>query len=236
MTNTVPATGSGAERIAMLIYPGFTALDLFGPHHMLAGLRPARLDLVASTCAPLKTDTGVTIVPAVGFDEVEEGLDILLVPGGTEGTLAAMQDAPTRAFIARHTASAKLVASVCTGSLILAAAGVLRGRRATSHWLTLDILPLFGATPVAERVVEDGKFITGAGVSAGLDLGLTIVQRLRGTAYAQAVQLVAEYDPQPPLAAGTPGTAPAGVVDFARGRFADFNTRLMEAAQRLAGA
>ncbi|MCX7380426.1 MAG: DJ-1/PfpI family protein [Alphaproteobacteria bacterium] len=234
MSEVAPPAAPG-ERIALLIYPGFTALDLFGPHHMLAGLRPARLDLVARTRDPVTTDTGAKIIPAAAFDEIDEGLDILLVPGGTEGTLAAMQDPMTRAFIARQAASAHVVSSVCTGSLILAAAGVLRGRRATSHWLTLDILRMFGAEPVAERVVEDDKFITGAGVSAGLDLGLTLVQRLRGTEYAQGVQLVAEYDPRPPLAAGSPVSAPAPVVTRAREHFAAFNARLAAAASNISG-
>jgi len=229
-----PTPTAGREHIGLLIYPGFTALDLFGPHHMLTGLRPARLDLMARTRDPVTTDSGVTILPTTTFDDVAAGLDILIVPGGTEGTLAAMCDEATRAFVARQASHAGIVASVCTGSLILAAAGLLRGRRATSHWLTLDALRLFGANPVAARVVEDGRFITGAGVSAGLDLGLVLVQRLRGTAYAQMVQLVAEYDPRPPLEAGNPESAPPAVVAEARIHFAAFSARLEQAARTLA--
>ena len=225
-----PAARSG--RIALLIYPSFTALDLFGPHHMLSGAMPERLDLVAKTRDPVVTDTGATITPSATFDEIEAGLDVLLVPGGTEGTLAAMQDRPTLDFLAAQGARARYVTSVCTGSLILGAAGLLHGRRATSHWLTLEVLPMFGAIPVAERVVEDGNVITGAGVSAGLDLGLTIVERLRGTAHAQRVQLVAEYDPHPPLASGSPTQAPADITATARAYFVPFMARLREAASK----
>jgi len=232
MTDTAPPA-AGSERMALLIYPGFTALDLFGPHHMLAGVRPARLDLVAKTRAPVVSDTGVTITPGAGFADIEPGLDVLLVPGGTEGTLAAMQDAETRAFLAAQGARARYVTSVCTGSLILGAAGLLQGRRATSHWLTLNVLSAFGAVPVAGRVVEDGNVITGAGVSAGLDLGLTLVNRLRDRAYAERVQLVAEYDPRPPLAAGNPELAPADVTASARAAFAPFLARVEASARAL---
>ena len=233
MTDTSPPAGGVAERIAILVYPGFTALDLFGPHHMLAGLRPARLDLVGRTRAPVQTDTGVTITPSAGFDDIAPGLDILLVPGGTEGTLAAMEDADTRAFLAAQGAAARYITSVCTGSLILGAAGLLRGRRATSHWVTLEVLRHFGAIPVAERVVEDGNVMTGAGVSAGLDLGLTLVARLRDQHYAERVQLVAEYDPHPPLHAGSPALAPPGTTAATRALFAPFVARLEAVAAGL---
>ena len=175
----------------------------------------------------------MTITPSAGFGDIEPGLDVLLVPGGTEGTLAAMQDADTRAFLAAQGARARYVTSVCTGSLILGAAGLIKGRRATSHWLTLDVLRAFGAIPIAERVVEDGNVITGAGVSAGLDLGLKLVIQLRDRAYAERVQLVAEYDPHPPLAAGSPSLAPTDVTASARASFAPFLARVEAAARAL---
>lgn len=220
MTGFTPHT----MRIALLIYPGFTALDLFGPHHMLAGLMPARLDLVAATRDPVTTDSRATVVPSAAFEDIEPGLDILLVPGGTTGTLAAMRDPATRDFLARQGEAARVVASVCTGALPLGAAGLLRGRRATTHWLALDLLARFGATPVAERVVEDGNLVTGAGVSAGLDLGLALLRRFAGDEHAGLVQLAAEYDPAPPLACGSPTQAPAALVASARRHFAGFVT------------
>jgi putative intracellular protease/amidase len=207
-----PTTHPGCERIALLIYPGFTALDLFGPHHMLAGLRPNRLDLVAKTKDSLATDTMVHITPTASFADIEPGLDVLLVPGGTAGTLAAMQDEATRTFIATQGAAARFVTSVCTGSLILGAAGLLRFHRATSHWAAREVLSAFGAEPIDARVVIDRNRITAAGVNAGLDLGLTLAGLLRNTATAQRIQLFAEYDPQPPYHAGTLAKAPPDIA------------------------
>ncbi|SJZ69686.1 DJ-1/PfpI family protein [Enhydrobacter aerosaccus] len=226
-----PAPARGKERIALLIYPGFTALDLFGPHNMLCGLMPEKIDLVAKTSDPVITDTGVTIVPSATFGDIAPGLDVLFVPGGTKGTLAALQDEATREFVARQGASARYVTSVCTGSLILGAAGLLRGYRATSHWVARDILSEFGAQPVDSRVVIDRNRVTGAGVSAGLDFGLTLVGLLRDAGYAQRVQLVAEYDPHPPFDAGTPAKAPADVTADMRTMFAPFAAEALKAAR-----
>ncbi|MBS0519881.1 MAG: DJ-1/PfpI family protein [Proteobacteria bacterium] len=228
-----PPPARGKERIALLVYPGFTALDLFGPHNMLSGLLPEKLDLVARTPEPVTTDTGVKILPSATFADIAPGLDVLFVPGGTKGTLAAMQDDATRAFVARHGETARYVTSVCTGSLILGAAGLLRGYRATSHWVTREILPEFGAEPVEARVVVDRNRVTGAGVSAGLDLGLTLVGLLRDPGYAQRVQLVAEYDPHPPFDAGTPAKAPADVTADMRAMFAPFAAEARKVAQAL---
>jgi transcriptional regulator GlxA family with amidase domain len=197
----------GTERIALVIYPGFTALDLFGPHNMLAGLRPARMDLVAATREPVVTDTGVSVLPSATFADIAPGLDILFVPGGSLGTLAAMKNAALLAFIAQQGAASRFVTSVCTGSLVLGAAGLLRGYRATTHWAAMEALPPFGATAMADRVVIDRNRITGAGVSAGLDLGLQLVATMRDRPYAERVQLAAEYDPQPPFDAGSPAKA-----------------------------
>jgi putative intracellular protease/amidase len=150
-------------------------------------------------------------IPDATLGQTASDLDILFVPGGGQGTLKAMQDARLVAWIADRARRAKLLASVCTGSMILGQAGLLRGKRATTHWATHSLLKDFGATPVDERVVWDGNLVTGAGVSAGLDLGLAVVGRLRDKAYAQGVQLLAEYAPQPPFDAGTPKTAPPEV-------------------------
>jgi putative intracellular protease/amidase len=205
-----PPEWLGKEQIAMLLYPEFTALDLVGPQYMLASLWGAKVHLVAATKDPVRSDTGLTFVPSMTLDEAPADLDILFVPGGGDGTLRAMQDTRLIAWVADRARRAKLVASVCTGSMILGQAGLLRGKRAT-HWATHALLKDFGAIPVDERVVWDGKLVTGAGVSAGLDLGLGIVARLRDKPYAQGVQLLAEYAPLPPLNAGTPKTAPPEV-------------------------
>lgn len=206
-----PPEWMGKERIAMLLYPEFTALDLVGPQYMFASLWGAKVQLVAASREPVRSDTGLVFVPDATLEEAPADLDILFVPGGGQGTLKAMQDARLVAWVADRARRARLVASVCTGSMILGQAGLLRGKRATSHWVTHPLLKDFGAVPVDERVVWDGKLVTGAGVSAGLDLGLAVVARLRDKPYAQGVQLLAEYAPQPPFNAGTPKTAPPEV-------------------------
>jgi len=209
--STMPPQWQGKEQIAMLLYPGFTALDLVGPHHMFTSLWGATVHLVAATKEPVRGQNGITFMPSMTLDETPADLDILFVPGGDVGTLKVMQDPKLIAWVADRARRAKLVASVCTGSMILGQAGLLRGKRATSHWATHALLKDFGAIPVDRRVVWDGKLVTGAGVSAGLDLGLAVVAKLRDKTYAQGVQLMAEYAPQPPLHAGTPKTAPPAV-------------------------
>lgn len=199
-----PANWMGTEQIAMLLYPQFTALDLVGPQYMLANLMGAKVHLVAKSREPVTSDTGISIVPSATFADCPADLSILFVPGGTQGTLDAMQDEETQAFLADRGSRAKYVTSVCTGSLVLGAAGLLTGYRATSHWVTRSLLARFGATPVNARVVRDRNRITGAGVTAGLDFGLSLVRDLRDRDYAESVQLLAEYDPQPPFNAGSP--------------------------------
>jgi cyclohexyl-isocyanide hydratase len=206
-----PPSWTGKEQIAMLLYPGFTALDLVGPHYMLASLMGAKVHLVAKTLKPVHSDNGITVVPTMTLAQAPKDLDILFAPGGSQGTLNAMKDPALVKWIADRGSRAKLVASVCTGSMLLGQAGLLRGKRATSHWATRALLSEFGATAVDERVVWDGKLVTGAGVSAGLDLGLSIVAKLRDDTYGQSVQLLAEYAPKPPFNAGTPALAPKEV-------------------------
>jgi cyclohexyl-isocyanide hydratase len=206
-----PPSWTGKEQIAMLLYPGFTALDFVGPHYMFASLMGAKVHLVSATRAPVMSDTGLAIVPTATLANCPRELDVLFVPGGGQGTLNAMRNKSLVRWLADRGARAKPVASVCTGSLVLGQAGLVRGKKATSHWVTLDLLREFGATPVNERVVWDGALVTGAGVSAGIDLGLSIVGKLRDTEYAQGVQLLAEYAPKPPYDAGTPDRAPAPV-------------------------
>lgn len=205
---SAPAHWTGHEQVAMLLYPGFTALDFVGPQYMLASLMGAKVHHVAATLAPVTSDTGLSLVPTLTLADCPRELDILFIPGGGQGTLAAMKDAALLDFVADRGSRARWVSSVCTGSLILGAAGLLRGYRATSHWIARDLLAEVGATPVDARVVQDRNRITGAGVSAGLDLGLRMVGLLRDPFYAQTLQLLAEYAPEPPWNAGTPHTAP----------------------------
>jgi cyclohexyl-isocyanide hydratase len=194
----------GKEQIAIVLYPQFTALDAIGPHHVFINMVGATVRLVAKTMAPVPTDTGFSITPNATFDQIRDAQSLVLVPGGTTGTLDAMKDRATMGFLRAQSKTAELMGSVCTGSLLLAAAGLLKGYKATSHWLTRDALRAGGAEPVAERYVEDRDRVTGAGVTAGIDFGLHLVRKWRGTTYAKGVQMFMEYDPQPPFDSGSP--------------------------------
>ncbi len=195
------------QQIAMLLYPGMYALDLVGPHAFLSGLMNVEVHLVAKTMDPVLAAGNLHLVPTTTLKNCPGTLDVLFVPGGQPGTNAAMQDDEILSFLADRGSRARYVTSVCTGSLILGAAGLLKGYKATSHWSTRDLLPLLGATPVEKRVVEDRNRITGGGVTSGIDFGLVLAARMRNPEYAQMLQLINEYDPQPPFHAGTPAEA-----------------------------
>lgn len=212
----------GNEQVAMLLYPNFTALDFVGPHFFFAGMMGAKVHLVTNqdTLAPVVSDQGLGIAPTVRMRDCPEQLTVLFTPGGSQGTVDAMKDAATREFMTQQARHAQYVTSVCTGSLLLGACGLLRGKRATSHWTVRDLLKEFGAVPVNERVVMDGNVITGAGVSAGLDFAIALVEKLRGRACAQMLMLVAEYDPQPPIKGGTEERTDAAIVEPMRAMFA----------------
>lgn len=190
------------KTFAFVLYPGITPLDLVGPLQVcsvLSQIDPSyEVAVVGRELAPLGTDTPLTLTPSHTFDEVTEPF-ALIVPGGTEPTLTALADEPLLSWIRQAARTAEVVSSVCTGSLLLGAAGLLEGRRATTHWGFRYLLPRFGATPVAERWVESGPVLTAAGVSAGIDMALHLVARLAGEQTARRVQLLIEYDPQPPL-------------------------------------
>lgn len=196
--------------IAFLLFPNVTQLDLTGPLQVLSRLGDAKVDLVWKTRAPVPTDAGFSIVPTATLAEVPRA-DILCVPGGF-GVNGVIADDEVMDWVAAVGAEATWVTSVCTGSLILGAAGLLRGYDAGCHWSQRAMLPLFGATPVAERVVVNRNRITGGGVTAGIDFALTLTALLRGEAHAQAVQLSLEYDPHPPFASGTPEQADPAVL------------------------
>jgi putative intracellular protease/amidase len=211
MPDTPNVHWTGDEQIAMLMYPGMTVMDLIGPHSMLGGLMGAKILFVAKSLDPVTSDTGVTITPTATFATCPRDLTVLFTPGGTYGTLAAALDPETLAFMADRGARAKYVTSVCSGSLILGAAGLLKGYKATSHWSVRHVLSGFGAIPTDARVVRDRNRVTGAGVTAGLDFGLTMVAELRDRTYAECCQLISEYDPDPPFHAGSLKTAPEEV-------------------------
>ncbi|MGW4907053.1 DJ-1/PfpI family protein [Streptomyces sp. NPDC004270] len=204
-------------QIAIVLYDRFTALDAVGPYETLGRLPDSEVVFVAERAGPVRTDNGnLALVAEKTCAEVPHP-DVLVVPGGP-GQTPQMANRALLDWIRAADATSTWTTSVCTGSLLLAAAGLLDGRRATSHWLALDELRTFGAEPTGERVVTDGKYVTAAGVSAGIDMGLALLGRIAGDAVAQAVQLGIEYDPQPPYDAGSPQKAPAEVVEQLRSR------------------
>ncbi len=222
----------GDEEIAMLMYPGMTVMDLIGPQSMFGSMMGAKVRLVAKTLDPVTSDAGVTIIPHATFETCPRDLTVLFAPGGTAGTLAAAQDTATLAFMADRGARAKYVTSVCSGSLILGAAGLLKGYRATSHWSCRDALAGFGAIPTDARVVHDRNRVTGAGVTSGLDFGLAMVAELRDRTYAECCQLVSEYDPHPPFNAGSLATAPPEVKKPMVELLAEFTKKAEALARR----
>ncbi|MFS4095531.1 DJ-1/PfpI family protein [Streptomyces sp. AF1A] len=204
-------------QIAVVLYDRFTALDAVGPYESLSRLPGAETVFVAERPGPVRTDTGALgMVADRPLTEVTRP-DVVVVPGGP-GQSALMEHRPLLDWLRAVDATSVWTTSVCTGSLLLAAAGLLDGRRATSHWLARDQLRRLGAEPVEERVVFDGKYVTAAGVCAGIDMGLALSGRIAGDEHAQAVQLALEYDPRPPYDAGSPHKAPAHIVDMLRAR------------------
>jgi cyclohexyl-isocyanide hydratase len=196
-----------AGHIGLLVFPGMTILDLIGPQQFFAVAPGRTTHLLWKTKEPVVSDSGVPLLPTATFAEAPEDLEVLFVPGGFQGTAALLADPEVLDFVASRGARAKYVTSVCTGALILGAAGLLQGYQATTHWAYHDLLPLVGAEPVKARVVEDGNRITGGGVTSGIDFGLTLLARLAGDDYAQGWQLGTEYDPDPPFQSGTPEQA-----------------------------
>jgi transcriptional regulator GlxA family with amidase domain len=200
---------------AILLYDGFTALDAIGPYEVLGRLPGARVTFVAAETGPVRTDNRMLAIEADARLADVPAPDIVLVPGGP-GEVAARAGGPALDWLRAANETSTWTTSVCTGSLILAAAGLLDGRRATGHWLAMDKLDELGADAVAERFVFDGKIVTAAGVSAGIDMALALAARIAGDDVAQAIQLGIEYDPHPPFGAGSPDTAPPDIVALLR--------------------
>ena len=205
-----------ARRIGMLIFPRLTQLDMTGPYEVLARLPDSKVELVARTLDPVTTDRGMQIVPTVTYESCPP-LDVVMVPGGP-GQQDLMEDEAALAFLRKQAVTAKYVTSVCTGSLVLGAAGLLKGKRATCHWAALEHLKPLGAIPVSEKVVIDGNIVTGAGVTSGIDFALTLAAILEGEEVAREIQLGIEYDPAPPFDSGSPKTAARELVDRLRAR------------------
>ncbi len=225
------ADNSEPLRIAMVLFPNLTVLDLVGPYETL-NVPQAKIDLLWHRIEPVPAQGGLCLMPTATFADYGEA-DVLFVPGGA-GQLPAMDDEPLIEFVRSRAAGAKYVTSVCTGSLVLAAAGLLKGKRATCHWASADQLAFMGAIPISERVVEDGNIITGGGVTSGIDFGLVLAARLWGEEAAKAIQLRLEYDPAPPFHSGTPASADPAVLAQVRARMAPLTERRIAAARRIA--
>ena len=201
-------------RIGLLLFPDLTQLDLTGPYEVFTKFPNADVHLPWKTLDPVTAGGGMQLLPTTTFAECPQ-LDLVCVPGGA-GMNALLNDEETLDFVRRQASGARYVTSVCTGSLVLGAAGLLKGRRATTHWMSLPMLAAFGCEPVAERVVVDGNVITGGGVTAGIDFALTVAGEWFGADTARRIQLGIEYDPQPPYGAGAPERADASLVAAVR--------------------
>jgi cyclohexyl-isocyanide hydratase len=218
-------------RSGMLVFPNLTQLDLTGPYEVLARLPEAETLLLWKTLDPVRSEHGMTILPMATFKSCPP-LDLVFVPGGA-GINPLLEDAEVLAFLRRAAAEARYVVGVCTGSLVLGAAGLLRGKRAATHWMSRDLLRSFGAAPIAERVVVDGNLFTGGGVTAGIDVALTVAAEIAGRAAAEAIQLGIEYDPAPPFASGSPEQADPAVLNAVLARA---EPRQRDRAERVARA
>jgi cyclohexyl-isocyanide hydratase len=204
--------------IGLLVFPSVQQLDLTCPYDVFAMIPGAKVYLIWKDRSPVTSATGLVLTPTMTFAECP-ALDVLCVPGGG-GINALLRDTEVLDFLRAQAARARYVSSVCTGSLVLGAAGLLKGRRATTHWNSHDLLARFGAIPTHGRVVRDGNLFTAGGVTAGIDFGLTMVAELMDEAQAQVIQLGHEYAPEPPFNAGTPETAPPAVLAAAKERVA----------------
>ncbi len=221
--------------IGLLLFPNLTQLDLTGPYEVFTKFPDAQVHLLWKNKEPVAAGGGMRLLPNATFAECPR-LDLICIPGGA-GMNPLLNDAETLDFVRKQAAGARYVTSVCTGALVLGAAGLLRGKRATTHWMSLSMLAAFGCEPVAERVVVDGNVITGGGVTAGIDFALTVAGEVLGAEAARRIQLGMEYDPRPPFDAGSPARADAGLVaavrEGAAARQTEREAAVREAAERL---
>ena len=219
-------------RSGMLIFPNLTQLDLTGPYEILARMSGAEALLIWKTLDPVRSEFGMTITPMATFENCGP-LDLVMVPGGV-GMNPLLEDEEVLGFLRRQAATARYIVGICTGSLVLGAAGLLRGRRASTHWMSHDLLAPFGAVPVKERVVQDSNIFTGGGVTAGIDVALRVAAEIAGREAAEAIQLAVEYDPSPPFDAGSPERAPKPVLEGVLSRAAPRQRDRVERATRAA--
>ncbi|NTJ65183.1 DJ-1/PfpI family protein [Agrobacterium rhizogenes] len=221
-------------RFGLLAFPGVQQLDLTAPYEVFASMDDAEVHLVWKDASPIVSATKLMLQPTTTFAECPP-LDVICVPGGV-GVNALLEDAVVLSFVRKQAAQARFVTSVCTGSLVLGAAGLLKGKKATTHWNALDFLKNFGAVVTPGRVVRDGNLFTAGGVTAGIDFGLTIVAALRGREEAEAIQLSLEYAPEPPFHSGLPEKAGVEVLARTRERLAGSRTARQAIIARLAAA
>jgi len=203
------------------IFPEVTQLDFTGPLQVLSRLPQSAIHIVAKSALPVPSDCGLSLVPTHTFTNCPP-LDLICIAGGSEGVAAIINDRETIEFVRRQAGAAKYVTSVCTGAFVLGVAGLLKGRRATTHWAYTDLLPLVGATYEKARVVKDGNVITAGGVTAGIDFGLSIIAEIAGETTARRIQLGVEYDPRPPFDSGNPDKAPALKSELLSARYDNF--------------
>jgi cyclohexyl-isocyanide hydratase len=225
------SANSAPCHIGLLLFPGMTQIDFAGPYEVFARLPDTIVHVVAKTADPVRTERGLVLVPTVTCEACPQ-LDVLVVPGGP-GQQQLMDDEEVLAFLRRQAQQAKYVTSVCTGALVLGAAGLLKGYRATTHWLSLPLIALFGAIAVDERVVIDGNRMTGGGCTAGIDFVLRLAAMLRGETVAQQIQLQLEYNPDPPFRSGSPATAPADLVATVRRAAERFQRERAQTCERV---
>lgn len=223
---------SAPFQIGLLVFPLVTQLDFTGPLQVFSSVPGTTVHLIWKTLAPVPSDSVLMLTPTVTFTDCPQ-LDVICIPGGF-GTDALLNDEETLDFVRRQAASAKFVTSVCTGSLVLGAAGLLKGYNAATHWSAMEMLALFGATPTKTRVCIDRNRVTGGGVTAGIDFALKLVSLLVDRTTAEAIQLRLEYNPAPPFNAGSPDTAPAEVLALMKERVAPSQARRLDAAKRAA--
>jgi putative intracellular protease/amidase len=223
-----------AFRIVFILYPRLTQLDFTGPYEVLARVPNTEIVIASKEGGALKTEMGLTFADLTKLADVDGG-DMIMIPGGP-GQTEAMQDPEFMAHVKRLGASAKYVTSVCTGSLILAAAGLLTGKRAGSHWAYRELLGAFGAVPDDARVVRDDNAITGGGVTAGIDIALTIAAEIAGDDVAKMIQLAIEYAPAPPFSCGRPETADEKTIAGVKQLFSGFAQQRREAIQKMVGS
>ncbi len=219
--------------IGFVIFPDLTQLDFTGPLQVLSRLPQSATHIVAKSAAPVPSDCGLGLVPTHTFADCPP-LDLICIPGGSEGVAGIINDRETIGFVRQQAGVAKYVTSVCTGAFVLGVAGLLKGRRATTHWAYTDLLPLVGATHEKARVVKDGNVITGGGVTAGIDFGLSVVAEIAGETAARKIQLGIEYDPAPPFDSGHPDKAPTLKSELLSARYDKFVSMYRERIEQAA--